>query len=1040
MKSTVLSFLLFLITAPAFAAAPSVGTLADAFTRFRNPPAEYRSITFWVWNNRITEAEIDEQLRDFKDKGMGGVFIHPRPGLITPYLSEEWLSRVAYSVKAGKALGMEVWLYDENSYPSGFAGGHVPAVMPDAAGVGLHMTRADRLPSPLPGETVAVLIRRGDRFVDITGKQSDYTAAGEYRIFTVRRNGPSPWYGGYNYVDLLRRDVTEKFLDITLGAYDRTIGSEYGKTVPGIFQDEAHIAPVGGKDVIQYTPALFEAFRAKWGYDLRPHLPSLVEETGDWRKVRHNYYSVLLDLFIENWAKPYYEAAEKRNLAFTGHYWEHEWPNPRIGPDNLAMAAYAHIPGVDILMNEWATGPHAQFGNARAIREIRSAANQLGRERTLSETYGAGGWELTFFDQKRIGDWEYVLGVNFLNQHLSYVSLAGSRKRDHPQSFSYHAPWWRVYGALGDYFGRLSAVMSAGRQDHRILVLEPTTSAWMYASPNGNNPLLDTIGNDFQDFVNRLEKAQVEYDLGSENTLRDHGSVSGKRLRVGQCDYDLVILAPGTENLNESTLTLLERYLGAGGKVLTWMVPACIDGARSDQAAKLAARFTEGWMAWEYGSGLGVIDRSVPPALRFENPESIGGVLFHHRRVFRDGQVVFLVNSSDTEPASGAFSASSGSVEQWDAFTGKNSPYPFQRSGKDLRVTFDLPPGGSLLLCLRPGAGTETRETEYAESVLQPSGTLTIRRDSPNVLTLDYCDLILDGKTERDLYFYDAQRKIFQHHGFERNPWDSAVQFKSAILDRDRFPANSGFEAAYRFTVAPGTNLSSLRAVVERAGLYTVALNGKPLNARAGDWWLDKDFGVFDLGSAAKTGENTLTLTAAPFTILTELEPVYILGDFRLESREKGFAVIPDTGLGLGSWKGQGMPFYAEGVRYSRDFTLPSAPAGGARYIVDLPAWKGSVAEVTVNGKPAGIIAFQPPELDVTDLVRPGSNRIEVSVYGTLKNTLGPHHNNPPLGRAWPGMFQAGAKDGRPAGTGYSVIEYGLMEDFRVVVRTPEAE
>ena len=37
------------------------------------------------------------------------------------------------------------------------------------------------------------------------------------------------------------------------------------------------------------------------------------------------------------------------------------------------------------------------------------------------------------------------------------------------------------------------------------------------------------------------------------------------------------------------------------------------------------------------------------------------------------------------------------------------------------------------------------------------------------------------------------------------------------------------------------------------------------------------------------------------------------------------------------------------------------------------------------------------------------------------------------LGRAWPGSFQQGAKGGRPAGAKYSVVGYGLYEDFRLV-------
>ncbi len=68
----------------------------------------------------------------------------------------------------------------------------------------------------------------------------------------------------------------------------------------------------------------------------------------------------------------------------------------------MAMAIYTDIPGIDQLMNNWGNGPGAQFGNDRAVKEVRSIANQLGKKRILSETYGASGWEISFADQKRL--------------------------------------------------------------------------------------------------------------------------------------------------------------------------------------------------------------------------------------------------------------------------------------------------------------------------------------------------------------------------------------------------------------------------------------------------------------------------------------------------------------------------------------------------------------------------------------------------------------------------------------------------------------
>ena len=68
---------------------------------------------------------------DFRDAGFGGVFIHARPGLITSYLTDEWFGLFSYTVNKGKELGINVWIYDEYNFPRGFAGGNVPAELPE---------------------------------------------------------------------------------------------------------------------------------------------------------------------------------------------------------------------------------------------------------------------------------------------------------------------------------------------------------------------------------------------------------------------------------------------------------------------------------------------------------------------------------------------------------------------------------------------------------------------------------------------------------------------------------------------------------------------------------------------------------------------------------------------------------------------------------------------------------------------------------------------------------------------------------------------
>ena len=170
---------------------------------FSNPPAEFRTAPFWVWNGKVTKQDIDRNLEDFKSKGFGGVFIHPRYGLITEYLSQEWFDLVAYSCRKAEQLGLFVWIYDENSFPSGFGGGHVPAAMPESfnQGQGLEGRKAEDLNDETVKDAFCVLERSGSEFVEVTDPGSRFGTKGEYWIFRKTFYDKSKWYGGF----LLRR-------------------------------------------------------------------------------------------------------------------------------------------------------------------------------------------------------------------------------------------------------------------------------------------------------------------------------------------------------------------------------------------------------------------------------------------------------------------------------------------------------------------------------------------------------------------------------------------------------------------------------------------------------------------------------------------------------------------------------------------------------------------------------------------------------------------------------------------------------------------
>jgi hypothetical protein len=844
-------------------------SLEELKAGFKNPPVDFSTAPLWVWNDKVTEEKIDFQLSEFKDKGIYMAFIHPRPGLISEYLGNEWFELVKYTVDKARELEMKIWLYDENSYPSGFAGGHVPAATFSSSDpiAGLDMKKMDILKSRDTTNYFLVIKQSGDAFINITNSKSKYyDQPGKFYGFSKWYYPVGAgWYGGFSYVDLLAYGITEKFINLTMDGYEDYIGEEFGNTVPGIFTDEPNINTIGGpQSVMRFTPILFNRFEQSYGYQLQTYLPCLYDEIGDWKNVRHDYYALLLEMFEERWSKPWNAYTEQENLKWTGHYWEHGWPDPKHGGDNMAMYAHHQYPGIDMLFNTERRAD--QFGNIRAVKELSSVVNQLDKERALSETYGGSGWELTFDDMKRQGDWEYVLGVNFLNQHLSHMTLKGARKRDYPQSMSYHTPWWENYKPLNAYFHRLSFAMSAGKQINKILILEPTSTSWMLHAPKLTNSIgapaaIDELKDKFHGLLAALEKNQVEYDLGCESIIASHGRVQKKQFVVGSRAYELVILPPMFENLMDSTYLLLLNYLQNGGTVLSMSgIPNRLDGNRSKSMVEAFSKYSDQWIMMDEIDP-NIIDTYLSSSdFKPENQKDWGGNVFHHRRELTDGQLYFFTNYDKQENAQISFSGKGKSVMEFDLMNGDTQLLDTEDALEGMvSLSFSLPPSASKLLFFseKNESGDVKSEEEVPPVQVVEASKTEVKRLQANTIILDYCDLKVGGKTYKDMYICNAADTIFKEYlkepyGSNYNPWSNAVQYRSRIVDKNNFDSTTGFEVSYHFQLEAGFAPTSLNAVVESPHLYTVSINGVKVDPKSGEWWLDKDFGVFEIVSNFK--------------------------------------------------------------------------------------------------------------------------------------------------------------------------------------------
>ncbi|CAI6085294.1 glycosyl hydrolase [Cohnella sp. JJ-181] len=1061
---------------------------------YKNPPAKYRPVPFWSINGQHDEHEIREQVARLQEMGMGGGFFHPRPGLVNEYLSDEWFDLFAAALDEAEKRGLQLYIYDENSYPSGFGGGHVSAELPDCLSRSAGQTILER---PGPGElpyanahflsspgkpiaayaferTPAGAIRLTRRLDGVPSSEWDRYGH-SYLIYDWRAAETNAWLGGFAYVDLMRPEVARVFIERTHERYKARFGDRFGTTIPAVFTDEPEVSPGNlfhAEVAFPFSYWFAAQFADRTGYDLIAHLPLLFQDAEDGtgtlrssREVRVDYYRVMFELWRDNYVIPLGEWCRANGLAFTGHYLEHQWPIPwvRFSPNVMSLYEFMDWPGIDFLT----CSPLAADGTDSllvTVREAASVSRQLGKARTLCEAFGAGGFDASTQDFKRIGDWLLAHGIDFLNPHLTAASLAGARKRDHPQSFDWRVPWQYELRELADYFARAQLALTQGKADRRVLLLHPTETAYLYPATTSwaakGHPFEEMVAA-YKALLQRLSDAGIDYDLGDEEIMARHGAIAEDgRWTVGSAKYDEIVLPAGMESMRRTTVSLFQAYVEGGGivRVLGDRLPDFVDGRRDDALAALAARMPEAFdrtsvdalvSAWtadsrrRSGYGLSAADVSERAGgeeaawAASERPE-IRGLAAQSRELPGGGRLLFLAYSAP-EPRTVTLALYAPAALRLDLLRGTACRTAADGARQELR----LEQGESYCYLLLDGEAAIgevsarlpfaiASEDMRAEAV--PSGaverSLTFDRIVPlgdNALMLDYADVTGRHFKMRGASVYRACRLLYQENGFDDNPWDNAVQYKRRILERARNASAQGFEAVFRLAV--GTIPRHIRLAVEQARFFRLEINGRAIAPSPSESWMDRSIGVYDLAGALSAGDNELKLTAPLFDPLLELEPAYLLGDFAVSPTESGFRIEAGMPRLLpGDWTAQGLPFYGGQVEYALEPIEADADSlASCRYAVRLEGLLGAAAHLLVNG--VRVPAHMGGNVtDITALLSAGANRLSVVVSATQQNVWGPHHAGPPARIASPWMWKNGPAEGPPPGREYSFAPCGLTE------------
>ncbi|MFA6290603.1 MAG: glycosyl hydrolase, partial [Victivallales bacterium] len=552
--------------------------------KFLNPDSRYRGKPFWAWNGKLQEHELRRQLDVMKEMGLGGAFMHSRVGLATDYLSDEWFNLINACADHCRKNDMEAWMYDEDRWPSGAAGGLVTK-NPKYRMRMLKVTVSEAADYKSEGGELAVFVVKmeGNTLLSYrkakSARKPDVVKGEKILSFKIHLEDNSPWYNGFTYLDTMSDEAVKQFIKITHEAYAKNCKKGFGKLMPGIFTDEpnyGHLSVKSNTSKIPWTGKLLQTFRKHYGYDLVGMLPEVIFRLNDeeFSKARHDYFETCTHLFTNNFGKKIYDWCDRNKVAFTGHVLEEEslQSQTRVVGGAMRFYEYMQAPGIDILCAQGLTregGPKPEYLTAK---QCSSVLDQFGRKWMLSELYGCTGWHFTFAEHKAVGDWQAALGVNLRCQHLSWYTMEGEAKRDYPASVFFHSPWWKDYPVVEDYFSRVNYMLTQGRAVRDVAVIHPIESAWgvayqQLAGSGYDLPGTKELDENLKQVQQILLEEHFDFEYVDEDILARHGSVKNGRFNIVKSSYSTVVVPPAY-TLRKSTCEMLAKFADAGGKLI----------------------------------------------------------------------------------------------------------------------------------------------------------------------------------------------------------------------------------------------------------------------------------------------------------------------------------------------------------------------------------------------------------------------------------------------------------------------------------------
>ena len=512
----------------------------------------------FFWQHGEDDETLLNELHKIYDCGIRAVCVEARPA---PHFGQDpWFEDMELILAECQRLGMEVWLLDDDHFPTGKANGllwskyphlgrrqiterHMDVVGPvtdHASMVKALLGAEDRLvgivackryPDRMDQRMTGEAIDLTDRYDELSGMVFYDLPDGFWRIFVLI---DTPFAN--QYIDMMREESVHVLIEAVYEPHYERLKKYFGTTFRGYFSDEPFMMSKVGmltgdanrsrgcypwNDLAEAD--LIALHGERWLLDL----PALWFPSDNASRIRVNYMEVASKRYEKCFCGQLGEWCRAHGVEYIGHSIEDDNLHTTFSGGGHFFRALngQDMAGFDVVLCEIVPGmshnataapvsydriepDFFHFGIAK-LASSHAHIQALKKGRAMCELYGAYGWVEGTKMMKWLTDHMLVRGIN------EYVPHAFSPKYPDPDSPPHfyaggHNPQYRPFGKLMGYLNRVADILSDGSH-------HATAALYYHAQAEWSGDAFMR----FQHPARVLMEDQIDYDIIPEDYLKE---------------------------------------------------------------------------------------------------------------------------------------------------------------------------------------------------------------------------------------------------------------------------------------------------------------------------------------------------------------------------------------------------------------------------------------------------------------------------------------------------------------------------------------